>query len=63
MKSEDLSWRKAKIAALILHRERNGRLSARDRRIAAVLAEDEAVSNRLIEQALCSLQSRHVRAR
>ncbi|MBW3637339.1 MAG: hypothetical protein KY445_12900 [Armatimonadetes bacterium] len=64
MKSEDVCWRKAKIAALILHRAQSGRLSARDRRLSGILAADGGVTDRLIEQARQSLAARnHVRSR
>ena len=59
MKYEDSCWRKAKLAALILERSERGKLSARDRRLAAELADDEGVTNRLIHQARLSRSARN----
>ena len=54
----DPYWRGAKIAARILRRKESGRvLSARDRRIARELFEDEGISNRLIDQAVACLKA------
>lgn len=58
MKHQDPHWRRAKIAALILERAARGTLSDRDRRLAALFAADEGVSNRLIYQAILSLAAR-----
>jgi hypothetical protein len=48
----DPYWRKARIAARILLRRERGPLCERDRRLAARLAEDPGVTNRLLNQAL-----------
>jgi hypothetical protein len=49
-------WRKARIAArLLLKRQAGQPWSARDRRLAASLAEDPGVTNRLIDQAVSAL--------
>ena len=58
MKNEDVYWRKAKLAALILERAKAGKLTARDRRLAASFAQDPGVSNRLIHQAVLSRSAR-----
>jgi hypothetical protein len=58
MKNENVHWRKAKLAALILERQSRGTLSARDRRLAAFLAQDGGVTNRLIHQAVLSRSAR-----
>lgn len=48
----DPSWHKARVAARIWLKAQQGKpLSARDRRLARLLASDKGVSNRLIEQA------------
>ena len=51
----DASWVKARIAARILIRQQSGKVYARDRRLALILAEDRAVTDRLIDQALASI--------
>ena len=51
----DASWVKARIAARILLRQDRGRVTARDRRLAARLANDKSVTDRLIDQALASI--------
>jgi hypothetical protein len=48
----DLATRKALLAARILLRERAGRLTARDRRWAGVLAKDQSLNDRLVEIAV-----------
>jgi hypothetical protein len=54
----DPYWRGARIAArIVLKKEAGKRLSARDRRIARELVEDEGVSNRLIDQAVACLKA------
>ena len=53
----DRSWRKARIAARILLRSETGPRSARDRAWARRLANDEAVTNRLLDQAISSLRA------
>ena len=63
----DNEWRKSRIAARILLRKDAGlTLSARDIRLARLLADDPAVTNRLIDQACSSLRAgrreRHVSA-
>jgi hypothetical protein len=53
-------WRKARIAArLLLKRETRRSWSARDCRVAARLADDPGVTNRLIDQAVHSLSARN----
>ncbi len=51
----DPSWVKARIAARILLRRHEGRVSARDARLAGKLAIDACVTERLIDQALACL--------
>ena len=51
----DASWVKARIAARILLRHESGRVTTRDRRLAQVLSHDDAVTDRLIDQALASI--------
>jgi|LakMenEpi03Aug12_release.lakeMendotaPanAssembly.Ray.scaffolds.fasta_scaffold60539_5 hypothetical protein len=47
----DPSWHKARVAARIWLKAKQGRpLSARDKRLARVFADDPAVEDRLIEQ-------------
>jgi hypothetical protein len=47
----DPSWHKARVAARIWLKAKQGRpLSARDKRLALLLANDRAVENRLIDQ-------------
>lgn len=54
----DPYWRGARIAARIVLKKESGRpLSARDRRIARELLEEEGVSNRLIDQAVACLKA------
>ena len=53
---DDNSWRKCRIAARIVIRNRQHRpLAPRNRRLAAQLAADPAVTNRLIDQAVAGL--------
>lgn len=54
MKREKLdpSWHKARVAALIWLKAKRGKpLSPRDKRLAHLLAADQGVTDRLIEQA------------
>jgi hypothetical protein len=52
-------WRKARIAArLLLKKEDGKRWSRRDFILAARLAEDPGVTNRLIDQAVFSIKAR-----
>ena len=51
----DPSWVKARIAARILLRNRAGRVSVRDARLARRLARDPGVTDRLMDQALACL--------
>ena len=52
-------WRKARIAARLIHKREAGQpWSARDRRLARRLAEDPGVTNRLIDQAWWSIRAR-----
>ena len=54
----DLWWRKARIGArLIQKREEGKEWSARDRRLAKLLADDPGVTNRLLDQAWWSLRA------
>jgi hypothetical protein len=53
----DRSWRKARIAARILLRPATKPASARDRAWAKRLADDPAVTNRLLDQAVSSLRA------
>ena len=48
----DPYWRKARIAARILLRRADGPLNGRDRQLAARLATDPGVTNRLVDQAV-----------
>jgi hypothetical protein len=57
----DRCWRKSRIAARILLREDQGRLTARDVRIGQMLAKDPGVTNRLIDQALYGFSGRKYR--
>jgi len=51
-------WRGARIAARILRKKEAGQpLSARDRRLARELFEDEGIENRLIDQAVACLKA------
>ena len=55
----DPYWRKARIGARLLLKRQSGQSwSSRDRRLAARLAEDSGVTNRLLDQAVHSLQAR-----
>ena len=48
----DPSWHKARVAARIWLKAKQGKpLSARDKRLARLLAADKGVTNRLMEQA------------
>ncbi|HWX19886.1 MAG TPA: hypothetical protein VN578_08270 [Candidatus Binatia bacterium] len=48
----DPSWRKSRVLARILLREKDGTLTEQDRRLAGRLAKDPDVENRLIDQAM-----------
>ena len=48
----DRAWRKSRLAARILLRKAEGRMTRRDRHWAAKLREDKEVTNRLIQQGL-----------
>jgi len=54
----DRCWRKSRIAARILLREEQGKLTARDVRIGHMLAADRGVTPRLIHQAIHGLRGR-----
>jgi hypothetical protein len=55
----DPYWRKARIAArLLLKREAGRPWSLRDRRLAAGLAGDPGVTNRLLDEAMSSQRAR-----
>jgi hypothetical protein len=45
-------WRKSRLAARVLIRKEAGRMTKRDHLLAEQLADDDEVSNRLIQQAL-----------
>jgi hypothetical protein len=52
-------WRKARIAARLIHKREAGQpWSARDRRLARRFVEDPGVTNRLIDQAWWSIRAR-----
>ena len=55
----DNCWVKSRIAARILIRGHYGRLVPRDRRLAARLARDPGLSDRLLGQALASICARN----
>jgi hypothetical protein len=57
----DRCWRKARIAARILLREEQGRLTARDVRIGHRLARDNGVTARLIDQAIYAFSGKPYR--
>ena len=57
----DRCWRKARIAARILLREEQGRLTQRDVRIGHMLARDQGVTARLIDQALYAFSGKPYR--
>ena len=55
----NVCWRKSRIAArLILKKERQQPWNTRDRTLAAKLAADTGVTNRLIDQAVTFLTAR-----
>ena len=54
----DPYWRKARIAArLLIKREEGRQWSPRDRRLAERFADDNGVTNRLLDQAVHSLKA------
>jgi hypothetical protein len=57
----DRCWRKARIAARILIREEQGRLTPRDVRLGHRFALDPGVTPRLIDQALYGIRGRKAR--
>lgn len=57
----DRCWRKARIAARILLREEQGRLTKRDVRLGHRFAEDSGVTARLIDQAIYGIRGRKLR--
>jgi hypothetical protein len=57
----DRCWRKSRIAARILLREEQGRLTPRDVRLGRWLAQDLGVTNRLIDQAIHGIRGRKAR--
>ena len=57
-RSESQCWRKSRIAARLLLKQRRQSWSGRDRRLATLLAEDPGVTNRLIDQAVSFLTAR-----
>jgi hypothetical protein len=55
----DPYWRKARIGARLVLKKRAGqKWSERDRRLASRLVDDRGVTNRLLDQAVKSLQAR-----
>ncbi len=55
----DPYWRKSRIVARLLHKREEGKpWSSRDRRLAEQLAADPGVTNRLLDQAVSSLNAR-----
>lgn len=54
----DRPWRKSRLAARILLRKAEGRLTPRDRRIAGLFAHDPEVTSRLIQQGIYSVRHR-----
>ncbi len=54
----DRPWRKSRLAARLLLRKESGLMTARDRRLALVLARDPEVTNRLIQQGIYSVRYR-----
>lgn len=54
----DPYWQKSRIAARLLLKRETRALSDRDRALAAKLAEDPGVTNRLIQQAFSFLTAR-----
>jgi hypothetical protein len=57
-KEFDLEWRKSRTAARLLIAASKGRLSPRRCELAGRLAEDTAVENRLINQALAGFYAK-----
>ena len=55
----DPDWHKARVAARILLKARKRPLNARDRRLARRFAQDQGVSNRLLEQAVSTVHPQH----
>lgn len=56
----NISWRKNRLAARVLYRQRRGGiLRERDVRVARSLALDSAISARLLDQAMSSLEARY----
>ena len=55
----DHPWRKSRLAARILARKADGRMTRRDQRLAILLSRDREVSDRLIQQALYYLMGGH----
>ena len=54
-------WRKARIAARLIHKREAGQpWSGRDRRLARRFAADPGVTNRLIDQAWWSIRARRL---
>jgi hypothetical protein len=52
------AWRKSRIAARLWLRKEERPWTERERRLAGALADDPAVSNRLIQQAVYGLKAR-----
>jgi len=52
------AWRKSRIAARLLLRQEAGRITPRDAALGKILADDPAVTPRLIQQALDSFYAR-----
>jgi hypothetical protein len=60
----NVAWRKNRLAARVLYRKQRGkRLRPRDYRIVDAIAEDECITDRLLGQALFSLEAQYGVAR
>jgi len=58
---DNVCWRKSRLAARLLLREKNGKLTARDAALGKKLAVDDEVLPRLIQQALYGFEGRRYR--
>lgn len=58
---DNACWRKSRLAARLLLREENGKLTARDVALGKKLAVDDEVLPRLIQQALYGFEGRRYR--
>ncbi len=57
----NICWRKSRLAARLLLRDKHGRLTARDLALGMKLAVDDEVLPRLIQQALYGFEGRRYR--